>query len=177
LIRNLQKIRDNSANPKFSILFQNLKVDKIEGVYIHILEILRRLLYGINMILLYPSPYIQVILNSSFSFAICYFILLYKPYKTKLDNIMSFYTEFTTFLILSVIGAFIDEDLSRTLYDLADWSLFLMIILSIMIPAVVNLFVSIKNFLTWVRARYIRSPTQKVSTFATRVLTISTNKA
>lgn len=105
------------------------------------------------MILLYPSPYIQVVVNSSFSCGICYFIFMFKPYKTKLDNIMNLYIEVVTFLILSIIGVFIYEDLHTTLFNLADWSLVVMIYLSIIIPALTNLMILVKDLTTWFIAK------------------------
>lgn len=158
LIRNFENIRDNGANPKFSILYENFKNDMIERLFVNLLEILRRLVYGVNLILLYPTPYIQVILNSSFSFAICYFIFILKPYKSKIDHIMNLYIEFVIFLILSIIGAFIYEDLPTQLYDITEWSLVVLIYSSIMIPALVNLIISGKDLVLFIKARCVKAP-------------------
>jgi hypothetical protein len=147
MIRNYEKIKDNTLISKFSVLYENLKTDKIEYLLVNILLLLRRIVYGVNMILFYSSPFIQVVINSSFSFTICYYILIFKPYKTRLDNIMNVYIELITFWIFSIIGAFIKEDLSRDLYDLAEWSLIILIYSIIMIPALVNISISIKDLI------------------------------
>jgi hypothetical protein len=62
---------------------------------------------------------------------ICYFLFILKPHKSKLDYAMNLYV----FLILSIIGAFIYEDLPTHLYDITERSLFVLIYCSIMIPA------------------------------------------
>ena len=125
---------------------------------------IRRLVYGVSLILLYSSPYIQVIVNSSFSCGICYFIFILKPYKSKLDYAMNLYIEIVVFLILSIIGAFIYEDLPTQLYDMTEWSLIVLIYGSIMIPALVNLISSIKDRLAFIKARYYRAPVTEEKT-------------
>ena len=119
--------------------------------------LIRRIVYGINVILFHSSPFIQVVINSSFSFTICYYILIFKPYKTRLDNIMNVYIELITFWIFSIIGAFIKEDLSRDLYDLAEWSLIILIYSIIMIPALVNISISIKDLIIFTKSRLTRN--------------------
>lgn len=119
---------------------------------------IRRLVYGVNMILLYSSPYIQVVVNSSFSFAICYFIFIFKPYKTKLHNIMNLYIETINFLILSIIGTFIHKGLSSNLYSSAEWSVIILIYASITGPALVNIIISMKDFAFWLRERNRKVP-------------------
>jgi hypothetical protein len=52
---------------------------------------------------------------------------------------MNLYIEANTFLILSVIGAFIYEDMPNSLYDALEWMLVILIYASIMVPALVNL--------------------------------------
>ncbi len=83
-----------------------------------------------------------MILNSISSYGISFFILYYKPYNSKLDNIMNLYIERNTFLILSVIVALIDEDLPTSLYD-TRMDLSSSIYTSIMVPDLVNLYLLI----------------------------------
>jgi hypothetical protein len=92
-----------------------------------------------SLVLLYSSPYIQVILNSISSYAICFFIIYNKPYQSKLDTIMNLYIEVNTFLILSILGALIYEDLPTILYNTIEWILVVLIYMSVMVPALVNL--------------------------------------
>jgi hypothetical protein len=65
---------------------------------------------------------------------------------------MNLYIEFVVFLIFSIIGAFIYEDLPTQLYDIAEWSLVVLIYCSIMIPALVNLILSSKDLLVFIKA-------------------------
>jgi hypothetical protein len=116
------QIKSDMLNSKYSVLYYNLKSDQIENTFLNVLEILRRIVYGVNMIPFYSIPYIQVAINSSFSIAISYYILILRPYRTKLDNIMKLYTEFYTFLCLTIIGAFLNKDLPSNLRDIADWA-------------------------------------------------------
>ena len=66
---------------------------------------------------------------------------------------MNFYLEFVTFLILSIIGAFIKEDLSTNLYDFADLTLVVLIYSIIIVPAIVNLIISIKDLILYFKRR------------------------
>ncbi len=138
-------------NSKLSILYQNLKAENTERLLLSILQIVRRLVYGINMILFHPSPYIQVVINSSFSCSLCYFIILNQPFKKKLDNIMNIYIEFITFCTFSILGAFIYEELHSYLYNIAEWSLIILIYLSIMGPALLSIIISCKDFVICLR--------------------------
>jgi hypothetical protein len=153
LIRNYEKIKDNTLASKFSVLYENLKTDKIQYLLYNIVLLIRRIVYGINVILFHSSPFIQVVINSSFSFTIYHYILIFKPYKTRLDNIMNFYIEFITFCIFSIIGAFIKEDLSGDSYNIAEWSLIILIYSSIVLPAVVNIVISIKDLIIYFKER------------------------
>jgi hypothetical protein len=129
----------------------------MEDIQFNNILLIRRIVYGINMIVLYYSPFMQVVINSSFSFTICHYILIFKPFKTRLDNIMNFYIEFLTFLILSIIGAFIRQDLSSDLYALADWSLVVLIYSIIIVPAIVNLIISIKDLILYFKTISLRN--------------------
>ena len=71
---------------------------------------------------------------------------------------MNLYIELVVFLILSIIGAFIYEDLPTHLYDMTEWSLIVLICCSIMIPALVNLILSIKDSLVYIKSRHYRAP-------------------
>ncbi len=119
----------------------------------NIMDLIRRLVYGINMIIFYHSPYIQVVINSSISFSTFIFMILYQPYKKRLDNILNIYIEFNTFCILSAIGAFIYEDLPSYLYNISVEIAIIMIYLIIILPAIVNITISIQNFILWLRRR------------------------
>lgn len=146
-LKYYESIRDNKIEAKYEILYINIKTDKIEYLLLNILLILRSIVYGVNMIVLYSSPYSQVVINSSFSFSIFYFIFIFKPFKNRLDNMMNLYIEFNTFLILSLMGAYIYEDLSDILYGLAEWALVILIYMSIIMPTLVNTIILIKNFI------------------------------
>jgi hypothetical protein len=121
------------------------------------------------MIVLYSTPYIQVVLNSSFSIMIWYYMLIFNPYVSKLDRYMSLYIEFITFLILSIIVSFTYEDLASDLYDIAEWSIIILIYLSIMVPNLVNLVITIKYFIDWLKVRYrkrhVRSTINTISKY------------
>jgi hypothetical protein len=85
---------------------------------------------------------------------ICYFIFILRPNKSKLDYAMNLYKEFVVFLIIYIIGAYIYEDLPTHLYNITEWSLVVLIYGSIIIPALVNLILSIKDLLVFIKARY-----------------------
>ncbi len=149
MIRRYEKIKNSTLTSKIEVLYDNLKTESIEYILLHVLLIIRRIVYGVNIILFYASPFIQVVINSSLSFACFHYISLLKPFKTQIDNIMSIYIEFITFLILSIIAAFIKEDLSSDLHKIADWCLVILIYSSIMVPALFNLVISIKDLIIY----------------------------
>jgi hypothetical protein len=106
-LRNLEKIQNNTADNKYKILFQELKSDSIHCLLIKVIQILRKLVYGINLISLCEAPYIQVEINSTFSFCILHYLVYCKPYTTRKDILISTFLEGNIFLILSFIGAYL----------------------------------------------------------------------
>ncbi len=58
-----------------------------------------------------------------------------------------------TFMILSVVGVFIKEDLYSGLYSIADWGLIIFVYLSIMVPALVNILLLIRSFVIKCRGK------------------------
>jgi hypothetical protein len=153
LVKNFEKIKNKDLSPKFSILYEHLNTENIENLLAPIIDILRRLLYGVNMILFYSSPYIQVVINSVSSFVVFHYYFVYRPCSKKFDNIMNLYTEINNFLTLSFIGAFISEDLPNNMNYVAEWSVIILIYLSIMGPTMINLILSIRDLTLWIRAR------------------------
>jgi hypothetical protein len=139
-IRNYDKIKDGTFSTKYSILHESLKTDQLEILLLSvIIIIIRRIIFGVSVILLHSSPYIQIMLNSIASYAIFIFTLYFKHYKINFDSIMNLYIELNTFLILSAVGAFIYEDLPTYLYDMMEWTLVVLIYMSIMVPALLNI--------------------------------------
>jgi cellulose synthase/poly-beta-1,6-N-acetylglucosamine synthase-like glycosyltransferase len=64
---------------------------------------------------------------------------------------MNLYIEVNTFLILSVIGAFIYEDLPTSLYDTIEWTLVVLIYMIVMVPTLVNIVLLIHNIIMKIR--------------------------
>jgi hypothetical protein len=147
LIKNHEKIKDGTYGTKYSLIYESLKTDKLETLLLNSIMITRRIIFGVSVVLLSSSPYILVIINSISSLTIWYFILFFKPYQSKLDNRMNLYIEVNTFLILSVIGAFIYEDLPTSLYDTIEWTLVVLIYMIVMVPTLVNIVLLIHNII------------------------------
>jgi hypothetical protein len=142
---------------KYKVLYENLNTKDVNNLLLNILMIIRRIVYGVSMILLYPSPYIQVVINSIFSFSICFFIIIYKPYISKLDNFMSLYIEVITFLILSLIGAYIKEDLPNNLYEMFEMIIIILIYMTIAIPACISAIILVKYIVLYSMKYFERS--------------------
>ena len=130
-----------------------MKTNQLEILLLNSIMIIRRIIFGMSLVLLYCSPYIQVILNSISSYAICFFIIYNKPYQSKLDTIMNLYIEVNTFLILSILGALIYEDLPTILYNTIEWILVVLIYMSVMVPALVNLLLLIYKIIMKIRSQ------------------------
>jgi hypothetical protein len=64
---------------------------------------------------------------------------------------MNLCIEVNTFLILSVIGAFIYEDLPTSLYDTVEWTLVVLIYMIVMVPTLVNIVLLIHNIIMKIR--------------------------
>lgn len=109
---------------------------------------IRRLVYSINMIVLYTTPYIQVVLNSSMSLSILLYQIIHRPYSAKKMNLISTFLEFNIFLILSLLGSLLIPGKSETLCDLIDWTMVAILYSSISIPTFINVLTTIKNFIT-----------------------------
>jgi hypothetical protein len=146
---------------KYKVLYENLSINHVNHLLLNILMMIRRIVYGVNMIILYPSPYIQVTINSIFSFSICFFIIIYKPYRYKLDKFMNLYVELNSFLILTIIGAYIKEDLPYNIHESCELIILVLIYMSITIPALVNAFILLKDIILYLR-RYFRKSRNEV---------------
>ena len=137
-LKNIETIKANNL-PKYEILYSHIKTENIDFLLLNILNMIRRIVFGINIVLLYSSPYIQVMINSCFSFAICYFIIFYNPFKTSFDHRMNIFLEVNIFLIQCILGTFIYEDMSTDLYEIADWSIVVLLYMSILVQALANI--------------------------------------
>lgn len=76
---------------------------------------------------------------------LCYFIVIIRPFKEKVDNAMNLFTEAVIFIIQSLIGAFIYQDLREGLYNAVKWSIVVMLYASIMVPSLVQLGILLKD--------------------------------
>lgn len=147
---------------KYKVLYENLDTNNLNNLLLNILIIIRRIVYGVNMIFLYPSPYIQVAINSIFSFSICFFIIIYRPYRYKLDNFMNLYIELITFMILTLIGAYIKEDLPYNLHEMSELIIIILIYMSITIPALLSAIILLKDIILY-SIRYFTNLKEKKS--------------
>jgi len=163
LINNYEKIKDGTYITKYSIIYESLKADQLEILNLNAIMIIRRIIFGVSVILLSYSPYTQVIINSISSYTICFLIIYYKPYQSKVDNIMNLYIEVNTFLILTVIVAFIYEDLPESLYDTIEWILVILIYMSIIVPALVNISILIYKIIRKIRQSKNQGSTINIS--------------
>jgi hypothetical protein len=144
------------------MLYENLRAENVETLLLNAIEILRRIVYGFGMIILYKSPYTQIILNSIFSFTIFHYTLIHKPYQKRLQHIISLYTEMINFMILSVIVAFMYDGLPKYLYEYAEWGLTILLYLSTLIPCVLNIIISIRDIISWLKRRCNRAQEQDI---------------
>jgi hypothetical protein len=112
---------------------------------------IRRLVYGVNMIFLHDSPYIQVILNSSISWSNLLYLVIYRPYQTKIMNFTNISQELNIFVIFSMLGMALIPGISGILYDLIDWALTIMLYVSISLPVCINLLVIIRTWMLGIK--------------------------
>jgi hypothetical protein len=66
---------------------------------------------------------------------------------------MSLYTELINFMILSILISFLDDGLPIYLYEYAEWGLIILLYLSILIPALANIIVSVRDIIRWLKRR------------------------
>jgi hypothetical protein len=143
-LRNLEKIQSNTADTKYKILFQDLKSDSIDSLLLKIIQMLRKHLYGINLIFLYDSAYIQVIINSIFSFCILHYLIYYKPYTNRKDLLINIFIEGNTFLILSLIGAYLKDKMNDIIYKMIEICISILLYGILIVPTAINLVLDIR---------------------------------
>ncbi len=86
-LRNYPEIKCNLFDMRFKVLHITLKNEKIEYLFYNILYLSRRIIYGIVIVILPSSPYIQFVINSNVSIGVFYFMIMFKPFKNKIDYI------------------------------------------------------------------------------------------
>ncbi len=143
-LKNIEKIQSSTADNKYKILFQNLKSSSIDPLLIKVIQILRKLAYGVNLICLHDNAYIQVIINSSFSLCILHYMIYHKPYASKKDLVINIFIEGNIFMILSLIGAYLKDDLWGIIYKLLEIGIIALLYGSILVPASINLLFDIR---------------------------------
>ncbi len=65
VIKNHEKIKDGTYGTKYSIIYESLQRDQLEILLLNAIMITRRIIFGVSVILLSSSPYIQVIIKLS----------------------------------------------------------------------------------------------------------------
>lgn len=163
-LKNLEEIKGNTADSKYSALYIQLRTDSIDTLLLNNLMMIRRLVYGVNIVYLYDSPFIQVAINSTISCAYVHFLIVYKPYKTKWDNMMNLFIEGNIFLILTLIGVFIHQNLPSEIYQITEVSLVVLLYMSTSVVTIINFILDVKKAINMLKAKCTKQQQIEIST-------------
>jgi hypothetical protein len=144
-LKNYHEINENIFDIRYKVLHTNLHSDAIDYLFYNIFYLSRRIVYGVVMILLSSAPYIQVVINSSFSIGIAYFLIIFKPFKSKIDNYMKIYIEVNNSIIISLTGLFLTEKLPNRLYEVAEWTIVILTYAGFALPTLVRVIIILKD--------------------------------
>jgi hypothetical protein len=161
-IKHYETICDDSFDIRYKVLHLTMKSEVIECLFFNILYLSRRIVYGFVIIFLSSSPYIQVVINSSISIGICFFFIMHRPFKSKVENTVKFYIEIVNAIIQFIIGLFLKEGLPSDLYEIADWSLVIMTYSILILPTFLKAFILVQHWIKKRRARNYIQASQKM---------------
>lgn len=102
---------DDTTNLKsFNALFYELRTDGSKFIlWFYYWFVFRRLIYVLNQLFLIDYPYFQNIFNIVHTFLNFLAIIVFKPYKDKLMNLIIGLYEFLTTIILLVLSFYLEE--------------------------------------------------------------------
>jgi len=105
---------DSETYSKFGTLFYevNYKHD-FKACFTYVFFTLQRLLLAASLILLGSYPYLQACVNCALVFLFGGFVIIVRPYKNKVTQIVSMFVEVGTFLIFAVVTYFLDSNLDH----------------------------------------------------------------
>jgi hypothetical protein len=129
----------------FNTLYEEFGTDIYSSIF-NVIFLIRRFIYAVCLILLSSSPYFQLLINSLSAFIPFIYIIVYRPYKERADNILNGITEGFTFLQMTLMFILLG-DLSENQEFYLDWFIVLCLYASFLIPVAFQTVMTIKKFL------------------------------
>jgi preprotein translocase subunit YajC len=106
----------------------------------------RRFLYAVSIVFLGSSPPIQIISCSLVSYFSFFYILIYRPYTSRKENILNCFSELCTFGILSILFAF-NFKIGDIETEYIDYAIVVLLHLTFLVPVSVNLIESVVSII------------------------------
>jgi hypothetical protein len=108
---------------------------------------IQRLIYAWTIVYLYNAPYIQIALTSVVSYGMLFYLIRSKPFETRVNNIVTIFTEICIFITLSGIGAFLIDRVEGRIREIVDYSLSLVVVIAVSVPVIVGVIQATKSCL------------------------------
>jgi hypothetical protein len=122
IIKHASKLNNDSELAKrWGSLFEEFKNDRgWKSSSFYVLFFIRRLLYVTLLFTLTAFPLVQVILSAVLSALVALYLVTYRPYKERVLNYCSLYSEFASLLTYACISSFL-LDLNSTTRGVLKW--------------------------------------------------------
>ena len=107
LYRNLQNLTKKEIKKKYESLYLEVDTKKRNAYLFSTLFLLRRLIYGVTLILV-PILWIQLMIILITSLTILFFLVKFKPFDSKINNFVEIVNELTFITLVYIILGFND---------------------------------------------------------------------
>ena len=107
LYRNLQNLTKKEIKKKYESLYLEVDTKKRNAYLFSTLFLLRRLIYGVTLILV-PILWIQLMIILITSLTILFFLVKFKPFDSKINNFVEIMNELTFITLVYIILGFND---------------------------------------------------------------------
>lgn len=142
ILKYSTRFTETEISSRFNVLYSQYDISKeyyFSGI---LLFIIRRLIFGVSILILGQSPYIQISINSACCAGIILSYICYNPFKTRKDRYIEIFAETCIFISMNclVVSMF---NIANP--DAIDWVLVIALYGSILIPSIVNLILVIRD--------------------------------
>jgi hypothetical protein len=122
IIKHASRLHNDSDLAKrWGSLFEEFKNDRgWKSSSFYVVFLIRRLLYVTLLFTLTAFPLVQVILSASLSALVALYLVTYRPYKERVLNYCSLYSEFASLLTYACISSYL-LDLNSTASGVLKW--------------------------------------------------------
>lgn len=160
ILKSSNTLSQENFETRCSCLYDEYGKDVYNVLY-NIVFLIRRYVFAVCLIFLGSSPYMQLAINSIIAYLPLTYIVIYRPFSTKSDNILNGITEGCIFIKMTLLFILL-TDLSKDREYYLDWALVICLYASFMIPLAYRVLIIVMNFINKIRG--IKKTTSEIHT-------------